>query len=315
MKKKIKELIKSSNSIILLSHENPDGDAIGSMIGFYHILSNMSKSVDMVSDRISKRFNCLNGIEKIKPTSNKSYDLGIVLDCATKERIYQENDIFSRCKQTISIDHHGKNTLFSDINYIDGNISSCAQILYYLFKEWNLKIDKNIAESLMTGLLTDTNGFQNNNVDKDSYLMAADIVDMGVDVYTLRREVLAKITRPQNDLMKITLNHLEFYLDNKIAFSYISKEDMEKSNYEPGDHEGLVDLGRNIEGVEVSIFMREENGYRISLRSNNDVNVCNIAIRLGGNGHKNAAGIYLDKNFKETKELIINETIKEFNHK
>lgn len=310
MKSKIKDIINSSNSIVLLAHENPDGDAIGSLIAFYRVLRNMGKDVDVIAKGIPKRFNYLGDIDKIIGTSNREYDLGIILDCATEERIGQDGKITDRCKETISIDHHVGNTKYADINYIEGETSSCSQVLFYLFKEWEFSIDKDTAIALMTGLLTDTNGFKNDNVDRYSFLMATEIMDMGTDIYNLQREILTKINLPQHELMKITLNRLEFFLDGKIAFSYITKDDMIKCGAEIGDHEGLVELGRNIEGVEVSIFMREDDGYRISLRSNGKVDVCSIALNLGGNGHKMAAGVKIKKDFKETKNLIINETIR-----
>jgi len=114
-------------------------------------------------------------------------------------------------------------------------------------------------------------------------------------------------------LVKMTLDRMELFHDGKIAFSYISEEDLENVGAQPGDHEGLVDLGRNIDGVEVSIFMREDNGYRVSFRSNGKINVNDIASKFGGGGHKMAAGVKVNDSFKETKNRLIEETIKGFN--
>lgn len=315
MKSKIWETIKESNSIILLTHENPDGDAIGSMMAFYHMLSSINKSVDMVVLEVPEAYMHLDSINKIVDKSDKNYDLAIVVDCANRERIGQSNCEFEHCKKTIGIDHHASNTNFCDINYVEDNTSACAQVIYYLFKEWNVKITKKIGECLTTGLITDTTGFRNNNVDKNSFLMAAEMLDLGVDLHNIYYMVLSKKTMPQYLLVKMTLDRLELYDDGKIAFSYISREDLENVGAKYGDHEGLVDLGRNIGGVEVSIFMREDDGYRVSFRSNGKICVDGIAAKFGGGGHKMAAGAKVNMSFKETKDMLINETMKEISKK
>ena len=302
--------ILNSNTILLLAHESPDGDAIGSLMGMYHMLINMNKKVDVVVPEMPETFLFLNSIETVNTKSDNEYDLTIVLDCASKERIGQTNNEFDRCKKSIVIDHHLSNKEFGDINYVEADTSSCCQVLYYLFKEWNINITNEMGEALAVGMLTDTSGFRNNNTNKKTFLMAAELADI-VDLHSIYYLVLSKKSMAQYLLMKMTLDRLELLDNGKIAFSYISEEDMANVGAKMGDHEGLVDLGRNIGGVEVSIFMREcADCYRISLRSNGLVNVNEIAKKFGGGGHKMAAGIKLTANFKETKESII-DAIKE----
>lgn len=310
MKSKIKELIEKSNSIVLLAHEDPDGDAIGSLIAFYRIIKNMNKDVMVIADKIPYRFNCLDDIGVITRDTDKSFDLGIVLDCASLERVGVVSDIIDRINHLIVIDHHISNTLYGEVNYIDDGAASSTQILYYLFKEWKVEIDKECAKALMTGVITDSGGFKNNNVNKFTYLMAADMVDIGVDIYNLQREILTMTTLPQMILKKIALERLELLRDGKIAFTYITKEDMVNAKALLGDHEGLVDLVKDIIGVEVSIFMREDDGYKISLRSNGKINVREIAEVFGGGGHMMAAGLKINKSLEKVKQDIINETIK-----
>lgn len=310
MKSKIKELIESSKSIGLLAHENPDGDAIGSLIAFYLILRDMNKDVEVIASKIPERFKYLEDIDKIVDNSQKNFDLVIVLDCASKKRIGQIDNIVDRASQVIVIDHHVSNTLYGDINYIEGNTSSCAQVLYYLFKEWKWNINKECGKALMTGVLTDTNGFKNDNVDKNTYLMATEMLDVGIDIYNLQREVLTIVTKPQLELKRIALDRLEFFDNGKIAFSYVTKKDMDSVGAMVGDHEGLVEIGRDIIGVEVSIFMREDEGFKISLRSNGSVKVNEIAEFFDGGGHEMAAGLNIDKNLEDAKNDIIRETMK-----
>lgn len=310
MEKKIKELIDKSNSIVLLTHESPDGDAIGSVMAFFHYLTSINKTVDIVIPEVPELFNYIADINKVVDKSDKSYDLGIVLDCATKERIGQMNNEFDRCTNTLNIDHHKSNTLFGTINYVWGLEPACCQVIYYLFKNLNVELTMNVGISLMTGLLTDTNGFRNDTVNKKTFLMAADMYDYGVDIYWLYKNVLATKNKAQYELMKIVVNRLEFFADGKIAFAYITKEDMESVSAKLGDHEGLVDIGREISGVEVSIFVREDNGYKVSLRSNSKVDVSMIATRFGGGGHTMASGCKINDNLENVKKVLIEEVEK-----
>ena len=310
MKKKINELINESNSILLLTHETPDGDAIGSVLAFYHFLLSINKTVDMVILDIPKIYEFLSGINNAVDNVDRDYDLGIVVDCASKERIGQNNDLFSKCKHTICIDHHISNTNYCDINYVDGDISSCCQVIYSLFKDIDVTISKEIGEFLVSGILTDTNGFGNNNVDKNTFKIVSEIMEIGVNVHELYKKLLWTKTMSQYNLMKIGMDRLEFFCDGKIAFTYILKDDFMKVGASLGEHEGIVDIGRNILGVEVSIFIREDDGWTISLRSSGKYPVNDIANKFNGGGHFMAAGGKINGNLEDIKQCLIDETKK-----
>ena len=310
MRSKIYDLIQNSNSILLLTHIDPDGDAVGSVLAFYHYLKSINKDVSMVVLDIPKLFNFLPSINKIVDTTDREYDLGIVIDCATRDRIGQNGDIFSKCKNTVVVDHHISNTNYGDLNYVQGEVSSCCQVIYYLFKDWKINFSKEICESIITGVLTDTNGFGISSVDADTFKLASEIKELGIDIYDIYNKVLCKKTMPQYNLMKIGMDRLEFLENRKIAFTYILESDFEKVDAIHGEHEGIVDIGRNIDGVEVSIFIRENDGWTISLRSTGVVDVSKIALNIGGGGHKMASGAKLQGTFDEVKFKIIDETKK-----
>jgi len=307
MRSKIWSKIKDSNSILLLTHERPDGDAIGSVLSFYHYLTSINKSVDMLILDIPKVFNFLPAIDKVVDNTAKEYDLGIIVDCAAKERIVGNGDLLSKCKSTICIDHHISNNKYCDLNLIEGDVSSCCQVIYYLFKYFNISFSKEILDSLMSGVLTDTNGFSINTVDKDTFNMAAQVMEFGVDIHNLYDRLLCKKTMSQHELTKLGMERLELIYNGKIAFTYILKSDFEKVGALNGEHEGIVDIGRNIEGVLVSVFLREDNGFTFSLRSSGVVDVSKIAIALGGGGHFMASGGKVYGTLEETKETLINE--------
>ena len=310
MQSKIKRLIDDSKSILLLTHESPDGDAIGSVLSFYHYLTSINKSVDMIMLNMPKVYDFLPSIDKVVDNTDKDYDLGIVLDCSSRERIAQLTDSFSRCKNTICIDHHISNTNYCDLNFIEGNISSCCQVVYYLFKNWNISISQQIGESLISGVITDTNGFGNDDVDTNTFKMVSELMDLGVDIHYIYSKLLLIKTIPQYNLMKIGMERLEFFCDGKICFTYILENDFKTVGATTGEHEGIVDIGRNIEGVEISIFLRENEGWSVSLRSSGTFPVNEIAYAIGGGGHFLAAGGKMNGPLKDVKDYLISEAEK-----
>lgn len=310
MKNKIWQLIDDSNKIVILSHLRPDGDAVGSSLSMYSALKSLGKDVDVILENSSHVFKFLSNYSEIKTDSNVNYDLGIVLDCSSKERIGQISNIFDRCKNTIGIDHHLSNTNFCDVNYVDAEVSSCSQIIYYLFKEKGIFISKDIGDAILVGVLTDTNGFSNDNVDANALLLASDLMKNGTDLYSIYSLVLRKKSFIQYCLAKIACDRLEFLEDGKIAFTYITKEDLKLTNASVGDHEGIVDIARNIEGVEVSIFVREDVEFLFSLRSNGKVAVNEVASVFGGGGHKLAAGGSINSSLSDVREKLIKEVKK-----
>lgn len=306
MIKKINKLINESNSILLLTHIRPDGDAVGSVFAFYHYLKTLNKDVEIIIEDAPLIFDFVNDFDKINKLNSDSYDLGIVVDCASFDRVGQLDNRLACCKSTLCIDHHISNGNYCDINYVEGEVSSCCQVIYYLFKELNIALNSEIAESLATGMITDTNGFRNDNVNSDTFKMAADLVNYDINFHKIYEYVLFNKSFAKHNLMKIALERLEFLYDGKIAFTYILNDDFLKVGAKAGDHEGIVDIGRSIEGVEVSVFIRENDGFTVSLRSTGKYDVNEIASSFGGGGHKMAAGGQIDGNFEETKEIIIN---------
>jgi len=305
---KIKDLITNAETILIFTHKSPDGDAIGSSLAFYNALLKMYKKVDIIIEDIPRIFNFLSNIEKVvDKTEVKEYDLVIVLDCANQQRIGQfENNYFENAKFTLNIDHHISNTKYANYNYISENSPACCEYLVEIFDYLGIEITEDIAECLMVGLLTDTGGFQYSNVGEKTYEFASRVCNL-IDIPKIYKRVLSTKTKPQFELSKIAMSRMELLEGEKIAFSYLTLKDFEKVNACYGDHEGIVNFGRNIEGVEVSVFVREiENGYRVSLRGNGLVNVNEIAILFNGGGHRDAAGFDSLLDFDTLKEKLLN---------
>ena len=301
--------IKKANDIIILTHNNPDGDAIGSSLAVYIALKNAGKNVEVVIPKMPRIYNFLPCADEVKKEASKQiYDLAISLDCATIKLLNGWAKYFEDAKTRIVIDHHSTNDMYGDLNYVELGSPACAQVLYVLFNYYNIEITPEIGTCLMTGIITDTGGFQYSAVSKETFEIAAELLGSGVNISKIYKKVFATHTKGNFELRKIALQRMEFLEDGKVAFSYITKKDEEKVNAEDGDNEGLVNEGRNIEGVEVSIFLREtDKGCKVSMRSNEYVNVSDVCILLGGGGHIRAAGASMQCNIEQAKEKILRQ--------
>lgn len=305
----IMHVIKSAENIVILTHKDPDGDAVGSSLAMYLALKGINKKVDLIIPTYPKTFNFLPGIEEIKKESNiKNYDLAIALDCGDRERLNGFVDYFDNANKKISIDHHGTNNMFGDYNYVNPDAAATAQVLYLILSFLEIDISKDIAECLYTGLLTDTGGFKYSSVTLETFEIAQNLLAKGINIAEISRKVLDVMTKKELELLKRALNRIELFEDEKIAITYITKEDMQSIGSENGDHDGIVNYGRNIEGVEVSVLLREsDTGFKVSLRSNEYVNVSDVALIFGGGGHKKAAGCVLHMGLEEAKKSILQE--------
>lgn len=306
----ILEEIKKAENIIILTHESPDGDAIGSSLALYIALSSSGKKVDLVIPEYPKTFTFLPQTDKILTQGTKEkYDLAIAVDCATIQRLNGFGKYFEDAKFKISIDHHSKNTMFGDLNYVDPASPACAQILIGMFNYFAIPVTKEIGTCLLTGIITDTGGFKYQNTTKETFEFAAGLLEKGVNVSDIYRRVLEVKTKTSFEITKLATDRIAFLEEGRIAFTYTTNADKEELNLQTGDTEGIVEVGRAVEGVEVSIYLKENDkgGYKASLRSNNEVNVSEICLLFGGGGHIRAAGCEMQGSLEQCREKILNK--------
>ena len=303
------EEIGHAKVIGITGHIRPDGDCVGSTLGLYnYIRKNLPEcEVTVYLEKPSDEFNYLSGINDIKhEAEDKHFDLFVVLDCSSMDRIEPFMSCFENADKTICIDHHISNNSFADVNYVEPQSSSACEVLYTTFDED--KVDKNVAECIYTGIIHDTGVFKQSNTTKHAMTVAGDLIEKGARPYYVIDETFYKKTFAQNKLLGVALGNAIQYADGKITLSVLSKEDFKNTGTTKADTDGIVDQLRITEGTETAVFMYQlDDGYKVSLRSNSIVDVSRIAVSHGGGGHIRAAGFSMMGDIREIVSLIVSE--------
>ena len=305
--------IKNAEKIVVLTHESPDGDAVGSSLAVKLMLESFNKEADVIIPEYSRLFNFLPAIDQVKKEANiKKYDLAISVDCADLKRLAKK-EYFENANKTIVIDHHGSNKMYGDLNYVNPVSPACCEVLAGMFEYFQVDITKDIGTCIMTGIVTDTGGFRHSGINPETFEFTAESIRKGVNIPDIYKRTLRTKTKANFLLTQKVMDRMELLENGKVTFTYITSQDEIEAGAEPGDHEGLVDIGRDIEGVEVSIFIRQrgdENAYKISLRSGESVNVSDVCLMFGGGGHPRAAGALIQGNVDQVKEKVLKEVKK-----
>lgn len=310
------DLIKNSNSVALFSHINSDGDAVGSVMAFKHLLESMNKEVYVfIEAPISESF-CFLDVDKIScKKSAKEYDLAIGLDCPNTKRFGVCESEYFKAKKTLCIDHHMDNVYYADLTILEPDISSTCELIYKLFKESNIKITKEIATCLYTGISTDTGGFMHGNhgvVDASTFNAVADLAVSGAEIDKINYNVFVHVRKSVYELYKYAISNVKFFENGKIAMVTISKNVLEQTGAHLTDTHKFTDFIGGIDGVEITAIMsqKEENEQSVSVRSRVH-NAQRICKHFGGGGHLRAAGCRLFVPFHVAKKQLLDECKKE----
>ena len=312
---KLSKLLLSIDNILILTHERPDGDAFGSVIGLLTLLRNLGKKADSyfpekVPERY-KEFLC-DGFYVEVPPPNFNYSYCISLDCSNVERlgIYKEKEKEILSLPLINIDHHFDNSLYGSHNYIDSNASSAAEIIFDIIKTSNdWIVTPNAATAITMGILTDTGGFRFDNTSPDVLKKTAELMEFGADyINTVKSMYFSKSQKLYQMEADIALNHLTMAFNNRFAYFYLDEKILTKHNLTTRDTEGLIDTVRIVKGIDIAaVLTQKDKGFRVSLRSNSlKYPVSSIAHKLNGGGHKLAAGCFIEtENIKEAEQILL----------
>ncbi len=298
----LKNKIENAQSIIVFSHVNPDGDTLGSNLAISLMIEKyFNKKVDSVFvGQLPNIYSYLPNFERFIDVQNidrnKKYDLAIAVDVASKDRMVFGTTIFDNAEVKVNIDHHKTNIGYGDINIVDGDAACVGIILHKVFNAWNLEITKDVARCIYTSLLTDTGGFRYENTTPETFMLAAELVKLGVSPTAEFRACYE--TKPQSmvQFQAYVVSNAVFYNSGKIAFVKITRSDMSKFNATDDYTEGIVEVLRTSKNVEIAAILKEtKEGYtKVSLRSKT-IDLTPIVMDFGGGGHTFAAGCTIKK--------------------
>ena len=307
----ILNLIRENQSFLVVSHENPDCDALGSTIAMALVLRGLEKDVIMYNaDGVPEylRFlpECSGIIDSLEGVTNP-VDVVMLLDCADVSRPGKEfeNFILENCFTFAFVDHHATNSTGSEYCFVDETASSTGVILYRMIKRLGISISPNVAECLFSTIVGDTGSFRYSNTCSETFTIAADLVNCGADPEKISRFIYDNEPLRKVMLRTLAMNTLE--VTGKIAFLHVSSEMFQQTGTEKEHTEGLVSMARSIEGIEVAVFLRQESaiGWKVSLRSKEYVDVAQIARRYGGGGHRKAAGCVVSAPLATVKRRLL----------
>jgi phosphoesterase RecJ-like protein len=313
------EQIKKSDRILIASHMDPDGDAVGSLLAMGRAVLKLNKQFTLFNaSPIPAVYRFLPAVESIVRDLDdvNRYSSAIILDCGDLSRI---GKICAQVKQIpciINIDHHISNTGFGDHLLIDTNACATAEIIYRLIKRLEVAIDKEIGASIYTGILTDTGSFRFSNTNRAAFAISQEMTECGVDPYSIAQEVFGTYSLERIKLLNLALDSIEISGNGKVSVMTITQSMLAETGTDSEDVDGMIHYAKSIEDVRVAALIHEQhNGevqssnrprYHVSLRSDGTVDVAAIACNFGGGGHSMAAGFQIEMSLKDLKSEIIN---------
>lgn len=309
--------LRSRDRFLLTAHEGPDGDALGSLLGMHHLLTQLGKdSVMFMAAKefplpIEYRFLPLEEVFHEAPADMADRTI-VFLDCGNVDRMPVEfltaGDNFR-----INVDHHHDNTLFGDVNLLDTGASSTAEIVYRLAIALGVEITPEIASALYVGLVTDTGKFMYENTNAHTHRIAAELIDAGVVVDDTYRRLYEHVPVEKLRLLSRALDGIERYCGDQLVLTYITDADYEATGAGEEMTEGIIDHLRSVEGAKVAALVRDQGdrgraARKASLRSSGgEVDVSAMARKHGGGGHKRAAGFSTDLELEELVAFLCDE--------
>lgn len=310
----ILEEIKKAKKILTNFHRSPDGDSVGSAMAFTKAMLNMGKGVKVVTlDPFPKEYSFLKNVDLVEKIDYKTfdfsqYDLFVTLDSSVISQITGDSDVEIRGIKLISIDHHSSNSNYGFINLVDKERSSTGEVLFRIFEDWQIEIDKDIATGLLTGIIYDTSSLQNTAADYETSVIFSELMKFGANKDEIIFNMYKNLELVKINALSVILSNLKFDDGFGYVWSAMKYEDFKKYR----DAGGVKTLAANLFSSAISesdfgIIMVEDTKdcLNVSLRSRTGLDVSKIATELGGGGHKNASAVRIMLPFAEAVEKVL----------
>ncbi len=307
------ELLRNANTVVVLSHFRPDGDAIGSTLAVTLALQALGKQVLAINeDGVPETLKFMPGSECIRQPADFNgpiqADLVVAVDCANRERLGANAlALLGEVPVWLNVDHHKSNEGYGDHHYIDSACPATGQVLWDFLESEQLPLTKAIAENLYVAISTDTGSFQYESVTARTYEIGAKVVGMGINIAELNRSTYESFPLRRVELLRGLLAEMEITHEGRVSSWMLRQSLAQKVGMIPEDAEGLVDTIRCIQGVLVVVHLEElpTGKIRVSLRSKSpQIDVGAVAAKFGGGGHKMAAGARLAGPIEEARQKL-----------
>lgn len=314
----IKEIVKNAKRIGITGHEKPDGDCIGSTFGLYNYIKKIvtdDVTVDIILDKLGPRYSYLKGYDQVDSNEGdrEQYDVFFGLDSSTKDRYGWRQSYFNEAKVSVCIDHHVSNEGFGDFMYIDGDASSASELVFRLIPDDELDID--IAKCIYSGIISDSGVLQFSCTTPETLRATARLLEFGFDFSKIIEESYYEKTYVQNLLLGKALMESSLLLDGKAIAAVVTQNTMDFYEASGKDLDGIVNQLLHTKGVHCAIFLYQTgtDEFKVSMRSDEFVDVSVIAVKHNGGGHVRAAGCTIKGTDKEVLDIIVKDVEEELN--
>jgi phosphoesterase RecJ-like protein len=311
--KAIADALREHERFLVVTHENPDGDALGSLLAMTLALRGLGKDAVMylpAGAPLPREYGFMSLSDLLRdPPPDAAERVLVAVDCASAQRI-GDPDAIARALLTLDIDHHHDNTRFGDVNLVVPDASSTGEVLRDVFAELGVALTPELAEPLYIALVTDTGRFQYSNTTPKALRLAAELVEAGADLHAVFQQVYETVEFAKLKLLARVLERAKVLEGGRIVVSHLLRTDFAEVGASEPYSEGLIDYLREVEGAELAVFVREQmgpdaQGHKGSLRSSIDeLDVSAIARQFGGGGHRQAAGFSSDDTLAEIVETV-----------
>jgi len=303
-------ILRECSNFLIAGHVSPDGDCLGCMCGLGLVLQGLGKSAVLVSpDGVPDLYRFLPGSDRVvrEVPADRRFDAAIVVDCEGLDRLGIVAEALPLCGRVLGIDHHSGGQPGLDLQLVDPSAASCSEIVVELLKEAGIKIEHNVAECLLTAVVTDTGSFRFSNVKPSTLRVAATLIEAGASVNRIARRIYETRSLSSIKLLGMALSAVHTTADGQIAYTSITRDQMALSSAADAETEGIVNYVRSVRGAQVGILFREcsDGSTKVSLRSRDGLEISQVARLFGGGGHRTAAGCTVKRPLSETIDLVL----------
>lgn len=306
--KDLMQHINNASYILIAGHISPDGDAIGACTAMGLVLKQMGKDYGVLLEEPDPKYNyMLKNINLLSDVPYEKCDLFISLDCADINRLGAFNKGFDFAKVSYNIDHHISNTRYGMFNYVDSNASSASEIVHDIWRASKVSMSTGIAEAIYTGIVYDTAAFKHTNTTSKTLAIASELLEYDFDFSSIIQTLFYERSFASTQLQGIAINNIESYYNDSLIVSSLSQKDFKLCNTSSHEAEGIVNVLKNIKNSKIALFLYEKNPgeVKVSMRSEDPYNVCEIANIFGGGGHKKAAGATICSTLEDAKNKVV----------